>query len=44
MNSAIQFEADVNKYLGNNDKKWKVVSALKNAAVLLIMDVLTFFQ
>lgn len=44
MNSAIQFDAEVNKYLGNNGKKWKVVSALKNAAVLAMMAVLTYFS
>ena len=44
VNSAIQFDAEVNKYLGNANNRWIKISVMKNIAVLSLMAIVTFYS
>ena len=43
MNPAVNFDAELNKYLGGDRAKWNILSQLKNFAVVALLAVFTYF-
>ena len=44
MNPAVSFDLEVNRYLGNNGKKWERSAKIKNGFVICILMFLTYFE
>ena len=42
-NAALNFDAEVNKYLSGDSKKWNIIGHIKNFSVLAVLIFLTYF-
>ena len=43
LNAALNFDAEVNKYLSGDSRKWNIICHIKNLSVVAILIVLTYF-